>query len=253
MKLTNHIIWKLAEDVKRICEPLFASTGITYFDYARFSHKDKKALIICSDPQYVDFFISHELYKGGPTQHITPGYHLWQEYIDDNFLGVAKNLFHHAHGLTILNPFDTYSEIINFATHHDNAMITSFYLNHQNVINKFICYFREQAEDILKLAQKYQIDLSDEYSEKMTSVNDAYHQIEQQLFSNNNFVFTIDNKMVKLSKREIECLFYLKQGMGTKKMARLLEISPRTVESYIEALKLKLNCKSRIEVVGKVG
>lgn len=253
MNLKEHIIWRLAEDVKRICQPLFSSLGITYMDYARFSHKDKKALIICSDPTYVDFFLNHDDYKGGPNQVLKPGYHLWNEYINENFLGVARNLFHHSHGLTILTPFKDYDEVVNFATHHDNAQINDFYLNHQALINKFICYFRDQASEILALAKKHQFDLSHKIPEKTLILpDDPYIQIEKQLFSNNNCVVTLDNKMVKLSKREAECLLYLNQGLSSKKMAQILDISPRTIEAHIDALKQKLGCRSRLEVIGKV-
>lgn len=56
---------------------------------------------------------------------------------------------------------------------------------------------------------------------------------------------------VSLSPRENECLNYLVQGHSIKEMAKELEISNRTVESYIEQLKRKLNCRKSSEVVAK--
>ncbi len=253
MNLKEHIIWKLAEDVKRICQPLFSSLGITYMDYARFSHKDKKTLIICSDPAYVDFFLNDVGYKGGPPQNVAPGFHLWNEYIDENFLGTARNLFQHSHGLTIFTPFKEYDEVVNFATKADNARINDFYLNHQTLINKFICYFREQAVGLIKLAEKHRFDFSEKINPDHAIItNELYASVESQLFSNNNYVSTSCNQLIKLSKREAECLFYLNQGLGSKRMAQILEISPRTIEAHIDALKQKLGCKTRLEVLGKV-
>jgi len=44
---------------------------------------------------------------------------------------------------------------------------------------------------------------------------------------------------VKLAKREIECLDYLALGYGMKGVANILDLSPRTVELYINNAKLK--------------
>jgi DNA-binding CsgD family transcriptional regulator len=57
---------------------------------------------------------------------------------------------------------------------------------------------------------------------------------------------------IKFSKREIECLRYLKQGRTAKEIARFLEIEPRTVESYINNIKLKLNCHKKTQLLDKI-
>jgi DNA-binding CsgD family transcriptional regulator len=54
-----------------------------------------------------------------------------------------------------------------------------------------------------------------------------------------------------LSKRESECLHYLVQGKTAKQTAQILSISHRTVETYIENLKLKLKCKNKAELMVK--
>lgn len=60
------------------------------------------------------------------------------------------------------------------------------------------------------------------------------------------------NKNVVFSKREVECIKYLHQGYSTKQIARELNLSPRTVEEYITNIKIKLGCKSRLEIVANV-
>jgi DNA-binding CsgD family transcriptional regulator len=53
-----------------------------------------------------------------------------------------------------------------------------------------------------------------------------------------------------LTKRQSECLFYLTQGKTFKEIALLMNgISVRTVETYIEQLKLKLNCRNKSELI----
>lgn len=59
-------------------------------------------------------------------------------------------------------------------------------------------------------------------------------------------------KNVMFSKREVQCIKYLHQGYTTKQIARELNLSPRTVEEYINNIKIKLGCNSRLEIVSNI-
>lgn len=52
-----------------------------------------------------------------------------------------------------------------------------------------------------------------------------------------------------LTKRQIDCLYYLVKGMTIKKIANTLNLSPKTVEHYLDAVKVKLNCRNRTELI----
>ncbi|KTC79092.1 helix-turn-helix domain-containing protein [Legionella cherrii] len=56
----------------------------------------------------------------------------------------------------------------------------------------------------------------------------------------------------QLTKRQKECLFYLCKGMSIKQIAKVLMLSPRTVEHYLETVREKLNCHSLARLVEKV-
>lgn len=55
-----------------------------------------------------------------------------------------------------------------------------------------------------------------------------------------------------LTKRETECLFYLAEGYTAKEMAQVLNLSPRTVEGYIENMKHKIGCLTTSELLMKI-
>lgn len=54
-----------------------------------------------------------------------------------------------------------------------------------------------------------------------------------------------------LTERETECLFLLIRGKSVKEMGKFLDISPRTVEVYIENIKHKMHASSRSEIIDK--
>jgi len=55
-----------------------------------------------------------------------------------------------------------------------------------------------------------------------------------------------------LSKRQAECVYYLTKGMSIKQIANILNLSPRTVGHYLEAVKDKLGCYSRAQLISKI-
>ena len=54
-----------------------------------------------------------------------------------------------------------------------------------------------------------------------------------------------------LTKREVEILKYVIWGYTAKRIGQSLNISFRTVEAYIDILKLKLYCHSKSEIIEK--
>ena len=57
------------------------------------------------------------------------------------------------------------------------------------------------------------------------------------------------NEAFKLTQRETECLFLLIRAKSAKEIAQFLEISPRTVEAYIEQIKNKMGVSTRSEMI----
>jgi|GEM_PF-3938412 len=55
-----------------------------------------------------------------------------------------------------------------------------------------------------------------------------------------------------LSKRELECCYYLCLGFTIKEISAILSLSPRTIEDYLLKVKSKLGVSKRSEVICSV-
>lgn len=55
----------------------------------------------------------------------------------------------------------------------------------------------------------------------------------------------------KLPLRQAQCLFFLLRGKPIKAIAKILCLSPRTIESYIENIKIRFNCSTKSELIDK--
>lgn len=75
-------------------------------------------------------------------------------------------------------------------------------------------------------------------------------QLDTQLNINANH-YTLNNHQNKyqLTHRECECVFLLIRGKSAKEIGAILALSKRTVESYVENIKNKMNCKNKAEIL----
>lgn len=60
---------------------------------------------------------------------------------------------------------------------------------------------------------------------------------------------TKTNGDVLVSHREMQCAYHLFMGRTVKEISNILSLSPRTVEIYVNNLKLKLNFRKRSELI----
>jgi len=57
------------------------------------------------------------------------------------------------------------------------------------------------------------------------------------------------NQLNVLTTREHQCAHYLLNGMTAKEIGKQLDLSPRTIESYIENIKFKLCCRNKVQLI----
>lgn len=62
-------------------------------------------------------------------------------------------------------------------------------------------------------------------------------------------VFISEKCLVPLTKQQSACLKHLALGLTFKQIALTLGLSHKTVEHYLDTVKIKLNCQSRSELI----
>jgi DNA-binding CsgD family transcriptional regulator len=90
------------------------------------------------------------------------------------------------------------------------------------------CHIIDLTRYLLKTDGKYQYEICKQ----------QFSYILMDNYFNNN-----------LSEREMECLFFTLRGKSSKTIGKILNLSAKTVEYYIDQLKIKLNCKNKAELI----
>lgn len=142
----------------------------------------------------------------------------------------------------------------NLYTFHFNCSEPEFL---QHIINnlyryeQFIHHYRKEFTDIIENeCEKYQSEfpISD-----ITLTNNASFSLFNDISANklinpSHFNDTIINL---LSPQQTKCLSLLIKGMSSKEIALEMQLSHRTIEHYILAMRAKLNCKNIKELIAR--
>jgi DNA-binding CsgD family transcriptional regulator len=245
---------KVANDMQKIATPLRKNFNITYFGYLK-AYLDGTHFVLSTSPEWLACFYDHFYAHGVAHKNIDAyhsGYFLWSEFSDQTTVSVMQNHFNFAQGISIIKKQEDCCETFSFATSANNASIKNWYLNNIDLLEKFILYFKEQAHDILLLSER-----KDRFLLPIVlpaSPNEIYVTIPDNTARQNflNEINGVSSCLDLLSKQQKECLRYLVKGMSTKKIAQMLQLSPRTVEHYLDAVKTKFRCGSQMELIDKV-
>lgn len=237
--------------MRQLAEPLFSNTMINNFSYLKF-YSDGSVVNLTTDINWIKYRFSENIkYKIlfeselNNTSFDKPYIYLWPNEIDNKLMAA---LHHYGiwNGCNIYIASANQIEVFSFATDKNNTNMQSFYVNNLSVLNQYILYFRGHTSDLLKKEEKGQKIITDIRFPIITQSNQIHK-------SNTNFTPWIKDKLhkiqmdsnISLTSKEIECCYYLINGLSFKGIANKLAISPRTVESHINNVKIKTQCPTK--------
>jgi len=241
---STHPTFSTCNDVAKIAKPL-KELGIIYFDYTRNEHNGGR-IWLANHPSPTEIYLRKKYYLSGnmeasPTQYkpqIVFLDTLPQQHIYDDVLR-PHNI---DHSMQIINPHKDYCEFFGFATTKGNTKIINTYLTKIDVLKKFCAYFLEQAAPIIKLVEKNKVIL-------------PFHKKKIDFIDHddtNSALYNILANRKSLSRRQLQCTKLLLAGNSICEIATTLSLSPRTIEHYLNNLKIKLKCKNKTELIIKL-
>ncbi len=244
----NHPFMTSSTDVAEIIKPL-RKLGISHFSYLK-SEANGKRTYLFNDASFLRPYLDGKYYLTGNTECKPTCYKslsvLWStlpnQHIFDN-LARSRDI---DHGIFIFQPNKEYCESFSFATEKNNPAIINLYINHADILEKFINYFKEAAAPLINPAEQHKIVLPfNQLKLDFFELSDM-DLISEQLSSQ------LATKRFPLTKRQVECSIHLVNGKTAKEIAELTGLSFRTVEYYINNIKSKLNCKNRAALIVKL-
>lgn len=258
--LTQHWRSVISEtSIDSLCQPLL-QYGVNYFLYVK-RYVDGSQLEISSHPNWSEYYYKHEFYNIGPFKNIRriydSGKHFWFDRGDafEKMYSVARESFNIDNGYTIVKKYSDCNEFFHFAGKAKNTGLINFYLNYNDVLERFILYFKDKYGDVINVAEKnkFIIQYHEEQKEN-TELNShtRFQLLEIAKTMPINRYFLCEHRNTYLTSREVECVKWYITGKSAEEIAIILNISKRTVETHLEKVKKKLNCYKQSQLAGKI-
>lgn len=247
------------KDIQSICQPLFQTFPVTHLLYKRV-FQDGHYFLLSSDHQCTQNFVEHIENKGEilfedvwPVDQQVYKY-LWSR--EEHCLSASGLKVFQSLGITyglnmIRRREDKSIENVVLATQYLERDLDHFYLNHLDILNRFVFYFKHKACKIIEDPMTKKLAYSSFYHSEMQQLDQKNSQEKNtQLISSHAFVEQtkitkylmkdVKGREITLSRMQIQCLYQLSRGKTAKEIARYFGISPRTVQTHLNFVKEKL-------------
>ncbi len=241
MKLNpDHLFLKSHIEIDNIISPL-KKFHINYFTYLR-SYNDGARICLTNRADDFEAYLSEKHYLKGNCEAKPKLYNeqavLWFLLPNQQHYQFSRENFNIDHGITLTFPNKEYCEFFAFASDKQHPLVIHFYLNNLEILKKFSTYFKAQAAHLLKMGETNKIFY-------------PFHNLAAPAASKKELNEVAPNtiKLPIFTPRQMDCAVYLLQGFKNHEIAQKLGRSVRTVETHIEYLKRKLNCRNKSELI----
>jgi len=116
------------------------------------------------------------------------------------------------------------------------------------LLEKFITYFNERIQQAPQLKAAYDIEI--EFTKPQDAINPGAPIATISEEQKNRFLSMVRTDL--FSPREREIIPMMIGGKTSKEIATALGLSCRTVEGYIDILKIKLQARNKTELISKL-
>ncbi len=241
--------------MQEVCNPLISHLGIDHICYLRIFNNCSYLLLTNDSVSFIKNFVEYSYYSKvsldsyNKASNNNDYYFFWPEDSCDKFYSFINNKCFINNGLSIRSKRNDYVETLNFAFKYRNSFNKyNFFLNSIEKIKIFKKHFYNNLEVMIHDLERRNLAT---FKVKFNFNLQRNNNFTYDLFSSKNIKELPYNP--KLSNREYQCVSLIRQGiLENKKIAEHMNISPRTVENYVNNLKVKLRCNYKSELVEKI-
>ena len=256
---TTNMQKSTCNSVREICDPLFDFFKINFFSHTRAFHDGNFSSLMTST-ELTDYYLEKKYpirFSHGKGFFLDNGYYI-EEHLEDLPLFIKQELrdqFNTDHFFYIINKSQKFDDMYVFATAPENKRIINQYINNLDMLKQFVLYYSLRSDALFKKVKPQQhekesflpLQKSDHSNMIITPIQQkesCLHRLSLKKIKSSSHLgeFTI-------SPREYECLKYIAKSHTIKETAKILQLSPRTVETYINNLKNKLGCATQRELL----
>lgn len=250
MSLEKHFSLNSSNHVQEICDQILNSIGITYFNYIKIYNNDCSRELLTNNADWINHFYQNGLYHSigaVDVEHLLPkGYFLWSEMDEkDPIYLQGRDFFNIDNGISFVIKRQDITYLYIFASKREQHAINNFYLGNLDLLQRFIHYFTDKGQNLIKEAGKNRIHLPNPQLVNPHRVNNIILSDKQrkgflEATPVNRYFLLNESDDLYLTTKQAECASLLAKGLTSKQMAKHMNISFRTVEKYVLDVRHKI-------------
>jgi DNA-binding CsgD family transcriptional regulator len=240
----NNVLYSAESEIKQICQPIIELLDLQYYSYGRFYDDGKCVLLSTNKDVFINHFKKEYQLTVAPKEEKKTRKKIYNLIlIEDTLPDIIAdeyNLFGHGVMMDLIKKHPGYYEMFCFVAKKDAIDPTNKFINSRDSLDQFSEYFLNSAKSAIQLGEKNIIELPSSMKPLINGAPEGKKDDSYSIFHN--------GKSIALTARQIHCLALLTVGKTTKEIAKDLNISAKTVEDHITALKIKLTCNRKYEL-----
>ncbi len=241
-----------APKVNEIISPLNAYLGIDNFCYLKIM-KDNSFLDLTNN--FTDFTEKYFLTIEKPSLDFCnyikkcstekSSYLIWFVKKDSkDKLSILMDEYNIYNGFSIFSLSQDGTDIFSFSFNKSAGNKSDFFIKNTALLDSFTSYFKKKSYHLVSGLNKKDMPLFTEPFEIQSQEPKNYNKY--LVFAKNN------NRVIALSKQEYNCIKLLEQARSYKEIGKAMQISSRTVESYLESVKNKTGCICKSDMIANL-
>ncbi len=242
------------DQMRRFAMPLSDHFGVNHFWYYKISNAGSYAYM-GTHASWSEFCFGNQLVNHFPClrhpKALRSGISLMRAEGNEKFAQVQQAAWDRFRIHFILNLFeksDDGIEAFGFGARFNDPIAEERLLNELPLLRYFIKVFREKHSKLFQILGENQVDLS-------SHMGTCFYEKPKQIFLPSDRDLFLKKlgceSFFLLSSREKEILKYLANGYPASFIKDELHLGVRTIENYLVAIKIKLSCNSKVELIHK--
>ncbi len=260
----KHPLLILSTEFAELCKPL-EMFHIHHFTYQK-QFNDGTRISLSNKPQWIEDYYNMKLYESSlfeeKPSNYKAGFNIWMGEYDLPVFYHGRDVYNTSHTINITEPHHDGCEHYLFSTSPDKPEAIHYLANNMEILYHFVTYLKDRGAHLFKEAPKSRIVVQRSFIEppkNYITKKDFLSMMEhhkKQFFDKTpirRYTFESGNTQgIKLTQREITCVIHLLQNRTAQETAELMNLSRRTVESYLDNIKVKMDCDTKADLLAKL-
>lgn len=241
-KIKSHFSYWCADEIYKICTPLFKAFPIKYFAYLR-KYSDGSVVVLNSCKNWMLNYVR----KQYPIPISYQQFYTWQATMPQSAVTDAATNFGFYNGIVLQKDRQNYLEMIEFASSNQLFDPMDFCCN-KYLLNQFLLYFKDKTSKIMQKAEDERLILPETLFNKIDPPKASYDEFST-LIKPGKIRLLFNQREVVFTRREYDVLALLAAGKTMKQAAVILDISPKTIETYLNRAKYRAQAFSTMQLL----